>query len=89
MPQVGVLVNGGKIAANEVYLATTKDLNLPMIVLEGSGRFADELATAVRTGKTNQRILQAILAGGDIKLVATVEGPNKLREKLVERFDKK
>jgi hypothetical protein len=89
MPEVGILVNGGKIAANEVYLATTKDLKLPMIVLEGSGRFADELATAVRTGKTNQRILQAILAGGDIKLVATVEGPNKLREKLVERFDRK
>lgn len=88
MPAVGILINGGKIAQHEVYLATTKDVKLPMIVLEGSGRFADDLATAVRTGKTNQRILQAILQGGDIKLVATVEGPQKMRATLVERFNK-
>jgi hypothetical protein len=85
-PSVGILVNGGKIARNEVYLATTQQLKLPMLVLEGSGRFADELATAARTGQTNQRILQAILAGGDIHLVATVEGPEKMREKLAEVF---
>jgi hypothetical protein len=81
-PAVGILINGGKIARHEVYLATTKELRLPMLVLEGSGRFADELATAVRTGKTNQRILQAIMAGGDIQIVGTVEGPAKMREKL-------
>lgn len=86
MSSVGILVNGGRIARNEVYLATTRNLKLPMIVLEGSGRFADELATAFRTGKTNQMILQAILQGGDIQLVATVEGPGKMLEKLKELF---
>lgn len=89
MASVGILINGGKIARNEVYLATTKDLKLPMIVLEGSGRFADELATAFRTGKTNQMILQAILQGGDIQLVATVEGPDKMLGKLREVFERK
>ncbi len=86
MPAVGVLINGGKIAMHEVYLASTKDLKLAMIVLEGSGRAADEISTAFRTGKTNQRILQAILAGGDIQLVATVEGPDAMRAKLNSRF---
>lgn len=88
MPAVGILINGGKIARNEVYLATTKDMKLPMIVLEGSGRFADDLATAVRTGKTVQQILKAILEGGDIMLVATTEGPEKIRQRLAERFDR-
>jgi hypothetical protein len=85
-PTVGILINGGKIARNEVYLATTKDLKLPMIVLEGSGRFADELATAVRSGKTDKRILQAIVAGGDIRLVGTSGGPARMREMLTDRF---
>jgi len=88
MPTVGLLINGGKIARNEVYLATTRDVKLPMIVLEGSGRFADDLATAVRTGKTVQQILKAILEGGDITLVATTEGPEKMRQRLAERFDR-
>jgi hypothetical protein len=86
-PAIGILINGGRIAQNEVYLATTKDLRLPMIVVEGSGRFADELATAFRTGKTNQQILKAILEGGDIKLISTIEGPEKMREHLTNRFD--
>lgn len=85
-PSVGILINGGKIAMHEVYLASTKDLKLGMIVLEGSGRAADEISTAFRTGKTNQRILQAILAGGDIQLVSTVEGPSAMRAKLTSRF---
>lgn len=87
-PAVGILINGGKIARNEVYLATSRDLKLPMIVVEGSGRFADELATAFRTGRTNQQILRAILEGGDIKLIATIEGPEKMRERLNERFNR-
>ncbi len=86
-PAVGILINGGKIARNEVYLATTKNLRLPMIVLEDSGRFADELATAIRTGKTDQRILQAIVAGGDIQLVGTKGGPAEMRAELIRRFN--
>lgn len=80
----GVLINGGKIASQDVYLAVSKEL--PMLVLEGSGRFADEVATAFRTGKANQNILRAILAGGDIQLVSTIDGPPAMRQKLAERF---
>jgi hypothetical protein len=88
-PVTGVLVNGGKIAMQEVYLATThkeSQTRMGVIVLEGSGRAADEISTAFRTGKTNQRILRAILAGGDIQLVGTVEGPEAMRQKLAKKF---
>jgi hypothetical protein len=56
-------------------------------VLEGSGRAADEISTAYRTGKTNQAVLQAILAGGNIELVGTSEGPDGLRRKLAQKFN--
>jgi hypothetical protein len=88
-PAVGLLINGGKIAMQEIYLAATRQGNrqpMPIIVLEGSGRAADEISTAFRTGRTSQRILKAILAGGDIQLVGTVEGPGKLRQKLEQKF---
>jgi hypothetical protein len=87
-PGAGILINGGNISRQEVYLAATKDFKLPMLIVEGSGRVADEIATAFKTGRANQRIMQAILAGGDIQLVSTLDGPDALRGKLVERFGK-
>ena len=72
----------------EVYLATTHERKMSIIVLEGSGRAADDISTAFRTGKANQKILQAILAGGDIQLVGTIEGPDAMRAKLVAKFQK-
>lgn len=83
---VGVLINGGKIAMQEVYLATSTTRRMPIIVLEGSGRAADEISTAFRSGFSSQRILKAILAGGDIQLVGTLEGPAALRRKLENQF---
>lgn len=83
-PAVGILINGGKIARQEVYLAVSREI--PMLILEGSGRLADEIATAFKTGKASQRILQAILGGGDIQLISTDEGTGALREKLEKRF---
>ncbi len=81
---IGVLINGGRITQQDVYLAVAKEL--PILVLEGSGRFADEVATAFKTGKANQGILRAILAGGDIQLVSTLDGPEAMRSKLEARF---
>lgn len=85
-PAVGILINGGQIAKQEVYLAATEKYHLPMIVLDGSGRAADDIATAFKTGRANQKILQAILRGGDIQLVGTHEGPSAVYDKLVSRF---
>lgn len=86
LPALGILINGGMIARQEVYLAATKEFRMPIVILEGSGRAADEIAAAFKTGRANQRILQAILAGGDIQLVNTVEGADAMRNKLLTRF---
>jgi hypothetical protein len=84
---LGILINGGKIAQQDIYLATaTGNQKIPILVLEGSGRFAEELATAFRTGHANQQILKAIIAGGDIKLLATGEGVETMWEKLETHF---
>lgn len=84
---LGILINGGKISQQDIYLATAKgDHKIPILVLEGSGRFAEQLATAFRTGHANQQILKAIIAGGDIKLLATGEGAETMHEKLEAHF---
>lgn len=89
-PAVGVLVNGGKIAMQEMYLASTypnvKE-HMTLVVIEGSGRAADEISTAYRTGVNDQQgVLKAIISGADIDLVSTVDGPAKMREKLMKHF---
>lgn len=81
---IGVLINGGKIASKDIHYAVSNAV--PIIVLEGSGRFADEVATAFKTGNAKQSILRAILAGGDIQLVATTDGPEAMRARLEARF---
>jgi hypothetical protein len=88
-PTLGILINGGRISQQDVYLATAKgkkEHRIPILVLEGSGRFADELANATRTGKTPQAIIKAIIDGGDIDLYPTIKGADALYDKLVERF---
>ncbi|GAB4526823.1 MAG: hypothetical protein OHK0046_43960 [Anaerolineae bacterium] len=88
LPGIGILVNGGKIAMQEVYLASTTTRRLPVIILEGSGRLADEISTAIRTGTASQLIIQAIVQGGDIQLVSTTDGPEKLRARLIQKFSR-
>ncbi len=82
---LGIVINGGKITRQDVYLATSKERNLPILVLEGSGRFADELASAHKSGQTSEKVIKAILRG-DITLVSTNEGPQGLYAKLVQHF---
>lgn len=89
MPAVGILINGGGIALHEVYLASTTEHKIPMIVIEGSGRTADTISTAFRAGRTSQRIVQAILDGGDIQLVGSVEAPETIYDHLRQRFASK
>jgi hypothetical protein len=85
-PTTGILINGGKIALQEVYLASATELKMPMLVLEGSGRAADEISTAFRSGQTKRSILRAILAGGEVSLISIDEGNTAVQTKLNERF---
>ncbi len=83
---LGIVINGGQITRNEVYMATTKELNLPLIALEGSGRFADELARATRTGKSDQSLLWEAVRRGNILVVGTSEGPSGMHKALRHAF---
>jgi len=90
-PMMGILINGGKIAEHDVYLATAKaekDQKVPMLIIEGSGRTADNVASAFRTGNATNAIIKAIVQGGDIRLTALVEGVGALLEKLDQHFGK-
>lgn len=84
---MGILINGGSIAEHDVYLATGGGGNnaIPMMILEGSGRKADEISTASRTGQTSSKVIRAIIAG-DIRLTALNDGPDAMYEKLQEHF---
>lgn len=86
-PMLGILINGGKVAEQDIYLATTKgDNRIPILVLEGSGRKADEVSNAIKTGTTSSRIIRAIVAGGEISLVNIGAGHDAMRAKLEKHF---
>jgi hypothetical protein len=89
LPALGLVINGGQIAQREVYLRSSSgQMVFPLLVLEGSGRFADELAQAAST-----RILppddadqfRQILAA-DVQFIRVREGADALRKRLDEYF---
>ncbi|MEO8610782.1 MAG: hypothetical protein ABI690_22990 [Chloroflexota bacterium] len=87
-PALGILINGGKIAREEVYARTTSEkLSFPLIVLEGTGRFADILAHAFYEGHTEEADLQAIINKGRLQMVSVNDGPDALRARLGTYFD--
>ncbi|MDZ4767381.1 MAG: hypothetical protein SGI73_22810 [Chloroflexota bacterium] len=90
-PALGVVVNGGAIVKHEVYRcatgATLDGARLSLLVLEGSGRFADELAAAHKAreaGRNGTALLQdpvnrAILEQGDVHFLSVSGGSESLR----------
>ncbi len=88
MPTCGVLINGGKIAQYDIYIATARgDKPIPVIAIEGSGRTANLIASAATsslsaTGEVRGAMLQAIIAGGNIEVVSLSAGPQALYTKL-------
>lgn len=86
-PMMGILINGGKIAERDVYLATAKgDFPIPMLVVDGSGRTADTISTAFRTQSTDSKVIRAIIEGGDIRITALYDGVPALLEQLEAHF---
>lgn len=80
----GILINGGNVALKEIGMAVER--GIPMFVVEGSGRAADTVATALRTGTAEQEVLQAILAGGDVQFIQTTETAESITSKLNKQF---
>jgi hypothetical protein len=87
LPMIGILINGGKIAEKDVYLATAQgDQRIPILVLDGSGRTATNIATAFKTGMASNNIIKAIIAGGDIRLTDLDKGKDAMLTHLHEHF---
>jgi hypothetical protein len=90
-PILGVIVNGGAIVKREVYRCATgippDGARIPLLVLEGSGRYADELAAASKArdvGRMGTALLQdpvnrAILEQGDIHFLPVSGGGEAVR----------
>jgi hypothetical protein len=86
-PAIGVLINGGKIAREEVYVRTTGEkIAFPLVVLEGTGRFADLLANALYAGSSEDEQLQEIINTGRVQTVSINEGADALRLRLTALF---
>jgi hypothetical protein len=63
-PTVELLINGGGVTRQDAAAFLRRGGNL--VVLEGSGRFADELAAVVRAGHGSDPGLAALLSSGRI-----------------------
>lgn len=60
-PSLTVLVNGGDIAYRDATLSV--EAGRPLLVIRGSGRAADEIATAIRGERSDLRAHQIVASG--------------------------
>ncbi len=72
-PIVAILVNGGAIAADEALQSVRN--GWPLLVIEGSGRFADELSAAVRDGHSAKSVEASEIARSDRVALFNVNEP--------------
>jgi hypothetical protein len=80
-PVVAILVNGGAIAADEALQSVRNGWQL--LVVEGSGRFADELSAAVRDGQSAKSVeAREIARSGRVALFHVDDAAEKLRDKV-------
>jgi hypothetical protein len=80
-PTVAILVNGGAIAVDEALQSVRN--GWPLLVIQGSGRLADELGAAVRDSQSAKSIeVSEIVRSGRVALFHVEEGPEKLRDQL-------
>ncbi len=80
-PSVAVVCGGGPVTRQEV-LGHVRD-DRPVLVLDGSGRFADELAAALDGRAPGQRYdptLAEIVADGDVSVCALSAGASALSD---------
>ncbi len=75
-PSVSVLINGGEIAYQDATHSVEQ--HRPVIVIEGSGRTADVLATALH-GKVKDKRAGELARSGLLTSVRLADGPNALR----------
>ncbi len=72
-----IVLNGGGIVKQEAYRCATREPRFPLLVMEGSGRFADELAESRKTGSDDPQI-RAILDQGIVHFLPVKAGADNL-----------
>lgn len=92
---LGLIVNGGEVARQEASQRASGQWRFPLLVFGGSGRLADEVAEAKRTGqvpvvdeRTTQELKEiTILAKAEtVHLFRISDGPEKLRARFSSYF---
>jgi hypothetical protein len=87
-PTVAILVNGGAIAADEALQSVRNGWQL--LVVEGSGRFADELSAAVRDGQSAKSAeLSEITRSGRVALFNVDDAASILKIQLRRMLSQK
>lgn len=81
VPVATMLINGGQIAGSEALQSVRNGWQL--LAVEGSGRFADELSTAVRNGQSAKSTkVSEIARSGRVRLFRVNDSAEKLRVEL-------
>lgn len=80
-----IVLNGGEIVKQEAHRCSTREPRFPLLVLEGSGRFADELSASRRTGSSDP-LIKAILDQGIVHFIPIKAGADNLRRWLENFF---
>jgi len=88
IPALAILVNGGPIARSEALEAVRS--NWPLLVIEGSGRAADEIATLwrKRPAAVTDEKQREIIARGAISLFPLHGAPDELFRRIVRLLGK-
>jgi len=80
-PIVAILVNGGAIAADEALQSVRNGWQL--LVVEGSGRFADDVTAAIRNNQSAKSAeVSEIARSGRVTLFHVDDAAQKLRDEL-------
>ena len=86
-PSVAILVNGGAIAKNEVLYNVRQ--NRPIIVIEGSGRLADDIVEVLHNTSTldSDPDLTEIIKKGKLHVFPITSSPEELEQFIQRLFD--
>lgn len=85
-PTLGIVINGGKVVMQEAYARMTGGLRYPLLVLEGSGRTADEIAAAYHAGSSDDPLLAGIIASDKLHVKKLSDGTASLTGWLEDFF---
>lgn len=81
---VTIVVNGGGISKNEVMSSVRQ--GWPLLVIEGSGRLADDIVNQQRQGPTHIEDdgMREIIAKGNISLFPLQGSPKELSQRIID-----